>query len=296
MKTIALLLITAFPALAGEWQNLWPGEAPGAPRPAEGTEIVKDEWRFREVEVPQYHVFRPEKPNGQCVVVLPGGGYGTLAGDHEGRQFGEWFAKQGITAMVVKYRISGGDGKRYHFPVPQIDARRAIRVARSMAEEWRIDPERVGVMGFSAGGHLASTCLTMFDDTFPQETNDAIDALSCRPSFGILVYPVISMTKPYGHGGSKRRLLGENPSPELVARCDTALRVTEKTPPILIVHSADDTVVPLRNALDFIDACVAHKVPVTAHIYPTGGHGYGFAGKGGAEGWTARLAEWLEQR
>jgi acetyl esterase/lipase len=296
MKTMSLLFTLAFPALAGEWTNLWPGEAPGAPRPAQGTEIVQDGWRFREVEVPQYHVFHPDKPNGLCVVVLPGGGYGALAGDHEGRQFGEWFAKQGITAMVVKYRISGSDEKRYHFPVPQMDARRAIRVARSMAEEWKIDPERVGIMGFSAGGHLASTCLTMFDDTFPQETNDAIDALSCRPSFGILVYPVISMSKPYGHGGSKRRLLGENPPPELVARCDTALRVTAKTPPVLIVHSADDTVVPLRNALDFIDACVAHKVPVTAHIHPTGGHGYGFAGKGDASGWTARLAEWLEKR
>ena len=296
MKTTLLLLTLSLPALAGEWRNLWPGEAPGAPRPAEGTEIVQDGWRFREVEVPQYFLFRPEKPNGLCVVVLPGGGYGTLAGDHEGRQLGEWFAQRGITAMVVKYRISGSDEKRYHFPVPQMDARRAIRVARGMAEEWRIDPERVGVMGFSAGGHLASTCVTMFDETFSQETNDAIDALSCRPSFGILVYPVISMSKPYGHGGSKRRLLGENPPPELVASCDTALRVTEKTPPVLIVHSADDAGVPLRNALDFMDACTAHRVPVTAHIYPTGGHGYGFAGRGDAAGWTARLAEWLAKR
>ena len=296
MKTTLLLLVLSFPALAGEWRNLWPGEAPGAPRPAEGTEIVKDGWRFREVEVPQYAVFRPEKPNGLCVVVLPGGGYGALAGDHEGRQFGEWLAQQGTTAMVVKYRISGSDEKRYHFPVPQMDARRAIRMARGMAEEWQIDPERVGVMGFSAGGHLASTCVTMFDDTFPEETNDAIDALSCRPSFGILVYPVISMSKPYVHGGSKRRLLGENPPPDLVARCDTALRVTGKTPPVFIVHSADDTAVPLRNALDFIDACTAHQVPVTAHIYPTGGHGYGFVGKGDAAGWTARLAEWLGKR
>jgi acetyl esterase/lipase len=297
VKSLALFLALSLASAGAEgWQNLWPGEAPGAPRPAAGTEEVTAGWRFREVEVPQYFMFHPEKPNGQCVVIVPGGGYGALAGDHEGRQFGEWFAKKGITAMVVKYRITGSDAKGYHFPVPQMDARRAIRTARAKAQEWKIDPERVGIMGFSAGGHLASTCVTMFDDVIPQETTDEIDKLSCRPSFGVLVYPVISMSKPHVHGGSKRRLLGENPSDELSARLDSALRVTANTPPILIVHSADDKVVPLRNALDFIDACVAHNVSVTAHIYPTGGHGYGFTGKGDATGWTDRLAEWLEKR
>jgi acetyl esterase/lipase len=296
IRIFTLLAASISSLIAGDWRNLWPGEAPGAPRPPAGTEVVIEGWRFQEVEVPQYRLFLAEKPNGQCVVILPGGGYGALAGDHEGRQFGEWFAQQGITAMVVKYRITGDDGKRYHFPVPQMDARRAIRTARSMAKEWKIDPERVGIIGFSAGGHLASTCVTMFDDVFPEETKDGIDELSCRPSFGVLVYPVISMSKPYVHAGSKRRLLGENPSVELVARCDTALRVTAKTPPVLLVHSADDTGVPLRNSLDFIDACVDHKVPVTAHIYSTGGHGFGFKGNGEAVGWTARLAEWMEKQ
>lgn len=294
IKIIACVLgLSVLPCLAGEWQNLWPGKAPGAAQPVAGTEIVTGGWRFREVEVPQYRMFHPENPKGQCVVILPGGGYSGLAGDHEGRQFGEWLSGQGITAMLVKYRVSGSDEKQYHFPVPQMDARRAIRTARSKAKEWKIDPERIGIMGFSAGGHLASTCVTMFDDVFAEETKDEVDALSCRPSFGVLVYPVISMSKPYVHGGSKRRLLGPEQSVELAARCDTALRVTAKTPPILLVHSADDTGVPLRNSLDFIDACVAHKVPVTAHVYSTGGHGYGFAGKGEAVGWTERLADWL---
>jgi acetyl esterase/lipase len=296
MKSCLFLITMALPALGGGWQNLWPVEAPGAPRPPAGTEIVQNDWRFSEVEVPQYHVFHPENPNGMCVVVLPGGGYGTLAGDHEGRKFGEWFAKRGITTVLVKYRVSGSDGKKYHFPVPQMDARRAIRVARGMAREWRIDPERVGIMGFSAGGHLASCCLTMFNETFPQETRDAIDALSCRPSFGILVYPVISMNKPHGHTVSLRRLLGENPPADLVTRCSTALHVTRDTPPVLVVHSADDAAVPLRNSLDFIDACASRKVPVSALIFSTGGHGYGFAGKGEAAGWTAQLAEWLNHR
>ncbi|MFU8893463.1 MAG: alpha/beta hydrolase [Luteolibacter sp.] len=296
MKPFLLLLAMMFPVFAGEWKNLWPGEAPGAPRPAEGTEVVQGGWRFREVEVPQYFLFRPESPNGQCVVVLPGGGYTALAGDHEGRQFGEWFAKQGITAMVVKYRVSANDENGYRFPVPQMDARRAIRTARSLPAEFGIDPDKVGIMGFSAGGHLASTCVTMFDETFREETRDGIDALSCRPSFGILIYPVIAMSKPYVHHGSKRRLLGEDPSPDLAARLDSALRVTKDTPPMFLVHSADDEVVPLQNALDFIEACAAHKVPVTAHLFPTGGHGYGFSGRGEAAGWTARLAEWMEKR
>ena len=151
-------------------------------------------------------------------------------------------------------------------------------------------------MGFSAGGHLATCCLTMFEDTFAEETNDEIDALSCRPDFGILGYPVVAMSQPYGHGGSKRRLLGENPPQDLVKRCDTALRVTDTTPPVFIVHSADDRAVPLQNALDFMAACAEKKVPVTAHIYPTGGQGYGFSGRGDAEGWAARLAEWMEKR
>jgi len=296
MKPALLLLAMTLPAFANEWRNLWTDEAPGAPRPAEGSELVEGGWRFREVEVPQYFLFQPENPNGMCVVILPGGGYGTLAGDHEGRQFGEWFAEQGITAMVVKYRISGDDGKGYHFPVPLMDARRALRVARGMAADWKVDPERIGIMGFSAGGHLASTCVTMFNESFADETGDEIDALSCRPAFGILVYPVISLSKPYTHGGSKRRLLGPNPAPGLDERLDTSLRVTRETPPIFMVHSADDSPVPLKNSLDFIEACVAHQVPVTAHIFPTGGHGYGFAGKGEAAGWTARLKEWLEKR
>ncbi len=279
-----------------EWHDLWPVEAPGAARPVEDSEMVRDGWRFREVEVPQYVVFRPEKPNGQCVVILPGGGYGGLAGDHEGRQFGEWFAEVGITAMVVKYRVSGDDAKGYHFPVPLLDARRALRVARSMADDWDVDPDRIGIMGFSAGGHLASMCVTMFREEFPEEKNDKIDALSCRPAYGILVYPVISMSKPHTHGGSKRRLLGENPPAELVERVDTSLRVSKATPPILIVHSADDGAVPLKNALDFVEACVTNGVPVTAHFFSTGGHGYGFAGRGEAVGWTARLAEWLARQ
>lgn len=277
-----------------EWVNLWPGAAPGAARSAEGSEQVTEEWRFTDVEVPQYCLFKAEKPNGTGVVVLPGGGYAMLAADHEGKQVGEFFAQRGVTAIVVKYRVSGNAALGYQFPVPQMDARRAIRTMRAHAKEWGIDPAKIGIMGFSAGGHLCSTAVTMFDESFAQETDDEIDKLSCRPDFGILCYPVIAMGEPYCHGGSVRNLLGAEPSAELLARNNTARRVTEKCPPIFLVHSADDGAVPLRNGTDFAAACADQKVPVVCHFYAQGGHGYGLAGRGDSAGWTDRLEEWMK--
>lgn len=294
MKHILLSILVASAAAGGEWVNLWPGEAPGAERPPEGTETVKGDWRFSHVEVPQYYLFKPQKPNGTGVVVLPGGGYAVLAADHEGKQVGEFFAQRGVTAIVVKYRVSPNPELGYHFPVPQMDARRAIRTMRSKAGEWGVDPGKIGIMGFSAGGHLCSTAVTMFEDKFEAETNDAIDQLSCRPDFGILCYPVISMGESYCHGGSVRNLLGKEPAAELLARNNTALRVTTKTPPIFLVHSADDGAVPLRNGTDFAAACADKKVPVVAHIYSQGGHGYGLSGRGDSSGWTARLEDWMK--
>lgn len=294
MKQLFLALAMAVPALGGEWVNLWPGEAPGAPRAPEGTEKITNGWRFTDVEVPQYCLFKPEKPNGTAVVVLPGGGYAMLAADHEGKQVGEFFAERGVTAMVVKYRVRSNQELTYHFPVPQMDARRAIRTMRAHAKEWGVDAGKIGIMGFSAGGHLCSTAVTMFNDQFEQETDDAIDAVSCRPDFGILCYPVIAMGEPYCHGGSVRNLLGSEPSAELLARNNTAKRVTKETPPIFLVHSADDGAVPLRNGTDFAAACADHKVPVVCHFYAQGGHGYGLAGRGDSAGWTARLEEWMK--
>ena len=290
---IALMLMTGM-AVAGEWVNLWPGEAPGAKRPPAGSESAKG-LNFRDVEVPQYTLFKPEKSNGTAVVVIPGGGYGVVCADHEGKQVGEWLAARGVTAMVLKYRV-GKPEFGYHFPVPQIDARRAIRTLRAKAEEQGVDPGKVGVMGFSAGGHLASTCLTMFDDSFEEETSDVIDAVSCRPDFGVLCYPVIAMGEPYCHGGSVKNLLGPEPDEGLLAQCNTALRVTAETPPVFLVHAADDYVVPLRNGTEFAAACAEKKVPVTAAIFSQGSHGFGMGGRGDSKGWTERLEEWLKGR
>ena len=295
MKQLLFALALTAAALGADWVNLWPGEAPGAERPPAGTETGKGGWRFSRIEVPQYFLFKPAKPNGTGVVVLPGGGYSGLAADHEGKKVGEFFAQRGVIAIVVKYRVSGGDQKLgYQFPVPQLDARRAIRTMRFKAKEWGVDPKKIGIMGFSAGGHLCSTAVTMFEDKFVQETDDPIDQVSCRPDFGILCYPVIAMGEPYCHGGSVRNLLGGSPSKELLDRNNTAKRVTKDTPPIFLVHSADDGAVPLRNGTDFAAACADHKVPVVCHFYAQGGHGYGLSGRGDSAGWTARLEEWMK--
>lgn len=295
MRQLLLALVLATSSFGAEWVNLWPGEAPGAKQPPKGTESVSGGgWRFSHVEVPQYTLFKPKKANGTGVVVLPGGGYAGLAADHEGKQVGEFFAARGVTAMVVKYRVSPKAELGYQFPVPQLDARRALRTMRFKAKDWGIDPKKIGIMGFSAGGHLCSTAVTMFEDKFKQETDDPIDQVSCRPDFGVLCYPVIAMGQPYVHGGSQRNLLGASPSKELLERTNTAKRVTKKTPPIFIVHSADDRAVPLRNGTDFAAACAEHGVPIVAHLYSQGGHGYGLAGRGDSAGWTARLEDWMK--
>lgn len=288
-----VMLLLGSLAVKADWVDLWPHEAPGAPQPPAGSEKINEGSRYTDIEVPQYQLFKAAYPNGQGVVILPGGGYRILAMDHEGTEMAKWFNQRGITAMVVKYRVSGRNDFGYQFPVPQLDARRAIRTMRANAEEWNVIPAQIGIVGSSAGGHLASTCATLFEERLEEGEGDEIDAVSCRPDFAVLLYPVIGMDGSWSHGGSARRLLGPEPSPELVQRCSTHLRVTEKTPPIFIVHAADDRSVPLRNATEFMLACAEKKVPVRAAIYPSGGHGFGWKGRGAAEGWIEGLGEWL---
>ena len=221
MKKAAALLSFVLCAIAQAqqpWTNLWPGEAPGAKRPAAGTETSGEGGRLANIEVPQYQVFLPEKgkATGAAAVIFPGGGYAILAAGHEGEDYARWLNARGIAGIVVKYRVSANSALGYQFPVPFLDARRAIRTARSKAAEWGIDPKKVGVMGSSAGGHLASLCATRFADIFPAEGTDEIDKQDCRPDFAILIYPVISMKPPLAHGGSRTNLLGKDPAPEAV--------------------------------------------------------------------------------
>lgn len=242
--------------------RLWEGDAPGA----QG----KDD-----KDIPTLTIFKPaaDKSSGAAIVVCPGGGYGALA-PHEGQPVAEWLNTVGITGVVLKYRL----GPKYHHPVELGDVSRAIRTVRANAEKWGIDPRRIGVLGFSAGGHLASSAATHFDDG---DTNaaDAIDRVSSRPDLAILVYPVISLHEPYVHKGSRRNLLGDAPDPKLVDLLSNETQATAKTPPCFLVHTADDKGVPVQNSLEFALACLKNNVPVELHIFEHGPHGFGLGGK-----------------
>jgi len=294
---LTVLLLSLRPC-AAEWLPLWPGDAPGGAKPAALTEKVKEGGRMTDIAIPQYEIYLPEasKRSGAAVVILPGGGYTILAMEHEGRDYARWLAARGIVAVLVKYRVSGDDHAGYHFPVPLMDARRAIRLTRSKAAEWEVDPAKIGVMGSSAGGHLASMCATLWDEKIPAETADAIDALDCRPDFAVLVYPVISMAEKWGHGGSRRRLLGPEPDAELLARVTTDRRVNAKTPPCFLVHASDDGGVPLQNSMEFAARCAENRVPVVCHVFAEGGHGFGLNGKGDSVGWPLLFEKWLQAR
>jgi acetyl esterase/lipase len=229
---------------------------------------------------------------GTAVVVCPGGGYGALAMDHEGDQIARWLNSIGVAAFVLKYRL----GPRYRHPIELGDAQRAIRTVRSRAAEFRVLPDRVGIMGFSAGGHLASTAGTHFD-AGGAGARDPVDAVSSRPDFLVLGYPVISFTTPYTHRGSMRNLLGDNPDPKLVESLSNELQVTPQTPPVFLFHTNEDTGVPAENSVLFYLALRKAGVPAEIHIYERGQHGVGLAPTDEAlSSWPARLTDWLRGR
>ncbi len=288
------MMAVPLPAAAG-WLPLWPGNAPGGAVPAVVAESEGEGGRLTDTSVPQYEVHLPQaaKRTGAAVVVFPGGGYRLLAMKHEGRDYAKWLNARGIVAVLVKYRVSGNDAAGFQFPVPLIDARRAIRVTRARAREWQVDPLKVGVMGSSAGGHLAAMCATLWDEKLAAETADEVDALDCRPDFAVLVYPVIAMGEPWGHSGSRRRLLGKSPDRALDALVSAEKRVNLRTPPCFLVHAADDGGVPVRNSLEFSARCAEKRVPVVCHVFAEGGHGFGLSGKGDSVGWPLMLEKWL---
>lgn len=285
------LLLTALGAepAAPQTVPLWPGKAPLA---------VGDS----DADKPELNVYKPEKPNGTAVVVCPGGGYGFLANDHEGKQVAEFLTKNGVTAFVLKYRIVMKDRPGPLMEAPLLDAQRAIRTVRAKAKDYGIDPKKVGIWGFSAGGHLASTAATHFDNGLLKDGDD-IDKKSCRPDFAILAYPVISMEDGVTHGGSKKNLLGDKPEAKLVELYSNEKQVTKDTPPVFIFHTSEDKAVLPENAVRFYLACKTAKVPVEMHIYEKGRHGVGLGsdpkwtgGEKSVATWTDRLLDWMKNR
>jgi len=256
--------------------RLWENDAPGAK--GSGSE-----------DIPTLTEVSAAKPGGSqpAFVVCPGGGYGGLA-DHEGKPIAEWFESVGVKGLVLKYRL----GPRYHHPVMVGDVNRAIRYVRAHAASFGVDPTKIGVVGFSAGGHLTSTAVTYFDDGNPAAP-DPVERVSSRPNLGVLIYPVISMG-PLGHAGSRENLLGNNPSQHEIDALSSERNVSLQTPPCFLVHGADDQVVPVENSLMFATALSGHNIPFELHVVQHGPHGFGLGEPGSPRDWRATCAVWLK--
>ncbi|NHF59534.1 alpha/beta hydrolase [Flavobacteriaceae bacterium TP-CH-4] len=252
--------------------------------------------RISKVQQPSIEVYLPAVSNatGEAMLIFPGGGYGILAYDWEGTDIAKFLNGKGIAGIVVKYRLPSDTSQEEKHLVPLIDAQRAMRLVRSMATDFHIEPDKIGIIGFSAGGHLASTLGTHFNETV-YEPMDAIDAESARPDFMALGYAVITFGETSTHKGSQYNLLGENPPADLVTYFSNEKQVTENTPPSFLFHAMDDEAVPVGNSLDFLKALKDKGVPATLHVYPKGGHGFSLARKDShLRGWTERMFEWME--
>ena len=233
----------------------------------------------------------PDKANGVAVVICPGGGYHGLAMDYEGYDVTRWLNSEGISAFVVKYRLHP-----YRHPVPLQDAQRAIRIVRTRAAEWKVDPGKIGILGFSAGGHLASTAATHFDAGDAQGA-DPIARMGCRPDFAVLLYPVITMTDPYTHRGSRKGLLGEQPSEAQIDFLSNEKRITPATPPTFLVHTFEDKAVPAENSILFYRGLRDAGVPGEPHIFERGRHGLGLgSGDPAFSAWPKACIEWFRTR
>jgi len=302
MKTyltiISLLVCSLFINAQNYTLPLWEGEIPNykANGEHEKSFIDHDIYFINTIQKPNITVYLPSKglETGDAVVICPGGGYWNLAYYWEGRDIAKALNAKGIAAIVLKYRLPTSNNYIVRYKSPLLDAQRALRMVRHHAAAWNIKSDKIGIMGFSAGGHLASTLSTHYD-TGNIQAKDSIELQSCRPDFSLLIYPVISFNKKFTHQGSRDALLGKNPTPELLANFSNELQVTKDTPPAILIHSSDDDVVPVKNSIVYYEALQKNNVPSELHIYPYGGHGYSLAiGKGHLAGWIDRCTDWIQ--
>ncbi len=281
---LAAMAILIAPALGAgpKTELLWPKGAPGA----------KGD---RREDKPALTIYLPQESKAPtaAVVICPGGGYGALAMDHEGHQIAQWFNSLGVAGFIVDYRHRG---KGYAHPAPLQDAQRAIRTVRARAPEWNVDPVKIGIMGFSAGGHLASTAGTHFDQGNPA-ADDRVEQVSCRPDFTILCYPVIMFDEKHTHRGSQQNLLGKDADPALVRSLSNEKQVTRETPPTFLFHTDEDKGVPAENSVSFYLALRSAGVPAELHVYQRGPHGIGLGAKvPGTSEWPKALGNWMRNR
>lgn len=283
--TALLMMTMTITATAQERIDLYPGHP---------EMLIGGSRKIADVPHIDYYKAPADKKNGAGILICPGGGYTNLAVDHEGKDIAAFYNAQGYDAIVLHYRLNDGEQKGARYPSQYNDVTNAMRLVKSKAASWHINPEKIGVIGFSAGGHLASTLTTMIIPTSAQPKNE-LEKWSSRPAFSILVYPVISMSESFMHKGSQVNLLGPNASKEMQDSLSTDKRVTDQTPPVFLVHSTDDKVVPVENSWAFYTALKAHNISASMHVYDHGGHGYGMAPKDDVlNSWPALTITWLK--
>jgi acetyl esterase/lipase len=290
MLAIALTTFVACSEAAPTVISLWPEGVPGAK--VIGAEREAD-GRIGNVSEPTLTVYGPavDKPNGTAVIICPGGGYVRLSTEREGAQYAGWLSTLGVTSFVLKYRMA-----EFGHPAPLQDVLRAVRIVRSRAAEFGINPARIGVMGSSAGGHLAASAGTLFDHPLGR-TGAALDGTSARPDFMMLLYPVITMDGPAMHAGSRKALLGASPNAEAVRLMSVENQVTSNTPPTLLIHTQADKTVPVENSILFYQALTRANVPAEMYVLEHGSHGMGMrSGLGTSSEWPRRAEEWLRDR
>jgi acetyl esterase/lipase len=270
---------------------LWPEGVPGAK--AIGDEKVESGGRISNVSNPTLTYFPPavDRPNGTTAIICPGGGYSMLSFEREGVQYANWLSTLGVSSFVLKYRLG-----EFGHPAPLQDVLRAIRFVRSHAGDYKINPDRIGIMGSSAGGHLAASAATLFDHA-DGKTGAELDNVKARPDFVILMYPVITLKDPAAHSGSRKKLLGAQPDPEKLKLMSLEDQVTAGTPPTLLIHTQEDATVPVENSILFYQALTRAKVPAEMYLFEHGPHGMGMRnGLGTASNWHKRAEEWLQAR
>lgn len=294
---ILCLFLTINMCFSQEVIPLWSDNIPNHQKSNEvETQEKGDILWVENVQEPTLEIYLPTKRNatGKAMVICPGGGYAGLAYDWEGTDIAKWLNAKGIAAFVLKYRLPKSKAIILGHKAPLQDAQRAIRLVRHHSEKWNVRKNQIGIMGFSAGGHLASTLGTHYKAD-KNALASAIDTLSARPDFMVLVYPVITMKSAYTHQGSRNNLLGSKPEQELIDFYSNELHVDKNTPPTFIVHATDDDAVSVTNSLLFYQALEKEKIYSEMHIYPKGGHGFGLAiGHGHLETWVDRLSDWIE--
>lgn len=298
MYKITIALLFTFAVMKGQSQTVIPLYKDKVPNTIKNTEKEEKNVdgqgmiRYGKVTEPtlEVHLAPKDKANGAAVVIIPGGGYYIVSYTNEGTDIAEEFNKMGVSAFILKYRLPSDKTMSDKTIGPLQDVQQAIKTVRTRAKEWAVDPSKVGIIGFSAGGHLASTAGTRFQKSYI----DNKEGVNLRPDFMVLVYPVISLSDTLMHKGSRDNLLGTSPSPELIEAFSNDRQVSAQTPPTMLIHASDDNAVKVGNSIAFYQSLVKNKVSAEMHIYPKGGHGFGIRPDRSPDHWTDRIEHWLK--